>query len=124
MNGAGYLTTDAAEQIGALTARELVRMIRAGGPAELVAELELELCTRRAGGGARNRERAAWYDRAEYFAWEARRHGLPAGNDPHGGRPWTSPAIARAGRTIGRAMHHAAALECYRIARGYPCPLP
>lgn len=74
----------------------------------------------------RNRSRAEWYARAEYFAWEARRGitalSVPLGNDPIGGQPWQK-WDAKA-RRLGYVSNRALAVESYRIARSFPSPLP
>lgn len=71
-----------------------------------------------------NRDRAAMYARADYFAWSARRPYPPVGNDPVGGRPWPLwGSLGTVARNIGAAMDAAAARECYRMARQYPNPL-
>lgn len=76
--------------------------------------------------GQRNRDRAEWFARAEFFAWDARRAvtGLtvPLGNDPIGGQPW-NPWKDTA-RRLGLVSNAALARECYRIARAFPNPLP
>lgn len=69
-----------------------------------------------------NLDRAALYQLAEYYAWAARRGFGAPGNDPRTGEPWNN--WRQLDRTLGRAMHSAAARVCYAAARTYPNPLP
>lgn len=113
-----YVRTDVLER---MTARELVQLRRAGGPAELVDALELELGSRRAGvAGDHNRRRASLYFLAEFYAWSARRPETPVGNDPRDGRQW--PRFDRLGMAIARAENTAAARVTYAAARRQASP--
>lgn len=111
------------EQLAAMSARALVRDLRAGGPLrEAVAD---ELATRGAGGrwGSRNRERARAYFRAEYYAWTARRRFAAHGVDVATGADWPKfGAAGELGRRIARAENTAAARVAYEHARAFRSP--
>lgn len=78
---------------------------------------------------AARRPRSTWhtrlvrremYQRADYYAWAARKGFPDGGNDPLTGRPYSS----HLSRVLGRAENAAAARACYALARAYPSPLP